>query len=73
VFPSCETLNERFGLTTREFEVVRCLGRGLSYKAVADHLDISVDTVRSHVRSIYVKLQAQSVTEALNRVLRAAP
>lgn len=72
VLPSCEMLRERFGLTVRESEVMHCLAEGMSYKHVADHLKISIDTVRSHVRSIYSKLHVQSVTEAVSRALREA-
>jgi DNA-binding NarL/FixJ family response regulator len=42
----------------------------MSYKAAAERLNISIDTVRSHIRSIYSKLQVQSVTEAVSRTLR---
>jgi len=54
----------------REAEVARCLAEGLSYGRTADHLRISIDTVRSHVRSIYATLQVQSATEAVSRILR---
>jgi DNA-binding NarL/FixJ family response regulator len=61
---------ERFELTDRELDVLRCLVRGMSYKRTAQHLDISLDTVRSHVRSVYSKLQVHSVAEAVSRALR---
>jgi DNA-binding NarL/FixJ family response regulator len=57
-------------LTGREREVLACLVRGMSYKAVAGSLDISIDTVRSHIRVIYGKLQVHSVAEAVGRALR---
>lgn len=57
-------------LTPRETEVLRCLVHGLSYKAVAAELDISIDTVRSHIRAVYGKLQVHSVAEAVSRALR---
>jgi DNA-binding CsgD family transcriptional regulator len=37
---------------------------------VADRLDISIDTVRSHIRRIYQKLQVHSVAQAVSRALR---
>jgi DNA-binding NarL/FixJ family response regulator len=61
---------DRFELTERELQVLRCLVRGMSYKRTAQQLDISVDTVRSHIRSVYSKLQVHSVAEAVSRALR---
>jgi DNA-binding NarL/FixJ family response regulator len=59
-----------FELTEREVDVLRCLVQGNSYKRTAQQLDISIDTVRSHVRSVYSKLQVHSVAEAVSRALR---
>jgi DNA-binding NarL/FixJ family response regulator len=61
---------ERFELTERELEVLGCLVQGMSYKRTAKQLDISLDTVRSHIRSIYSKLQVHSVAAAVSRALR---
>jgi DNA-binding NarL/FixJ family response regulator len=58
------------GLTDREQEVLRCLMAGMAYKNIATHLEISIDTVRSHIRHIYGKLQVHSVAEAVTRALR---
>jgi DNA-binding NarL/FixJ family response regulator len=57
-------------LTEREREVLACLVRGMGYKAVARSLDISIDTVRSHIRGVYGKLQVHSVAGAVGRALR---
>jgi DNA-binding NarL/FixJ family response regulator len=58
------------GLTERERAVLRGLVDGLAYKQVADRLGISIDTVRTHVRGVYKKLQVHSVAEAVGRALR---
>ena len=58
-------------LSDREREVLACLVRGMSYKAVARELDISIDTVRSHIRGVYGKLQVHSVAEAVSRALQS--
>jgi DNA-binding NarL/FixJ family response regulator len=58
------------GFTPREREVLACLVQGMSYKGVAVLLDISIDTVRSHIRSIYRKLQVNNVAEAVSRAIR---
>jgi DNA-binding NarL/FixJ family response regulator len=57
-------------LTPREREVLSCLVQGMSYKAVARGLGISIDTVRSHIRAVYRKLQVNNVAEAVGRALR---
>jgi len=57
-------------LTPREEEVLSCLVTGMSYKQVARHLDISLDTVRFHIRNVYGKLQVRNVAQAVSRALR---
>lgn len=57
-------------LTPRELDVLRALVRGLAYKHVATELELSIDTVRSHVRNLYRKLQVHSVAEAVSKALR---
>ncbi len=52
-------------LSRREEAVLRELARGLTYDQVASALSMSVNTVRTHVKSIYEKLQASTRTEAL--------
>lgn len=58
-------------LTSREGDVLRCLMAGSGYKQVAAELGISIDTVRTHIRHIYRKLQVHSVAEAATKALRA--
>lgn len=52
-------------LTEREHEVITLLARGAMYKEIAYDLNISIETVRSHVKKIYDKLHAHSRTEAI--------
>lgn len=58
------------GLTRRQTEVLRALVDGLSYQQIGTRLEISVDTVRSHIRQIYAALQVHSVAEAVTYALR---
>jgi DNA-binding NarL/FixJ family response regulator len=60
----------RLDLTEREHAVLQSLVKGLSYKQVATKLNISIDTVRTHIRSVYHKLQVHSVGEAVARAIR---
>ncbi|MCX6884381.1 MAG: response regulator transcription factor [Verrucomicrobia bacterium] len=57
------------GLTDREEQVLALLAKGHSYKEIADLLNISFETVRTHVRSIYDKLHVHSRTEATLKYL----
>jgi len=68
-FFQAETGNKELEkLSTREKEILSLLSKGLRYKEVADKLFLSTETVRTHIRNIYAKLQVTSRTEALNRV-----
>jgi DNA-binding NarL/FixJ family response regulator len=58
------------GLTIREREIVVGLVDGLSYKMIADRMDISIDTVRAHIRNIYKKLHVNSKAEVIAKSLR---
>jgi DNA-binding NarL/FixJ family response regulator len=57
-------------LTTREQEILSFLSKGYMYKEIAAELFISIDTVRTHVRKIYQKLQVCTRTEALLRCMK---
>jgi len=57
-------------LTEREADVLRSLVSGKGYKEIAYDLHISVDTVRSHIRKVYRKLQVHSAPEAVARAIR---
>jgi len=65
-----ETDKPSLDLTPREQAVLQCLVRGMPYKTAAATLGISLDTVRSHVRNVYRKLQVHGVAEAVSRALR---
>lgn len=62
--------NEDSMLTNREQDIVNGLVDGLSYKLIADRYDISIDTVRAHIRNIYKKLHVNSKAEVIAKSLR---
>ena len=57
-------------LTEREVDVLRALVDGLSARDVADHLDVAVNTVRTHTHRIFRKLGVHGRLEAV-RIARA--
>ena len=57
-------------LTPGEKEFLEQLANGYAYKEIADRMKISIDTVRSYVRTVYEKLHVHSRTEAVVKYLR---
>jgi DNA-binding NarL/FixJ family response regulator len=68
--PAARPAPTRLDLTDREHEVLKGLVQGLAYKQIGDQLGISLDTVRTHIRAVYRKLQVHSVAEAVSRAVR---
>jgi len=67
-FHTSEKYSELEKLSSREKEILDLLAKGYRYKEIADQLFLSTETVRTHIRNIYEKLQVNSRTEALNKV-----
>lgn len=59
-----------YQLSDREKEVLHWLVNGYSYKMVAAQLFISLETVRTHVKKIYEKLQVNSKSEAVAKAFK---
>jgi len=57
-------------LTPQELRLLALLADGHSYLSAAGQLDISINTVRNHVRSIYEKLHVHSKSEAVAKALK---
>jgi DNA-binding NarL/FixJ family response regulator len=60
---------EESPLTPRETEVLTLIGQGMSNKAVARHLGISVHTVKFHLESLFERLGATNRAEAVAKGL----
>jgi DNA-binding NarL/FixJ family response regulator len=67
---SQKPVTNEFGLTPREKEILESLVHGNSYKMIADQCQISLDTVRKHLKNIYHKLHVQCGTEAVVKAIR---
>lgn len=61
---------DRFLITPRERDVLKCIEGGLAYKEIARKLFISPHTVHTHIKKIYEKLQARNRQDVLLRARR---
>lgn len=58
-------------LTPHEVRLLQLFADGHSYQAAAERLNVSINTVRNYIRSIYEKLHVHSKSEAVTKALRA--
>src|SRR5436309_138170 len=59
-----------YQLTPQETRLLKLLADGYSYQSSAAQLNISINTVRNYIRSIYEKLHVNSKSEAVSKALR---
>jgi len=57
-------------LTEREKEILKHLVDGLSYKMIADKVNLSFHTIHTHLRHIYEKLHVNSKSEAVSKAIK---
>ncbi len=68
-----ENLNSKkqdFKFSEREKDVLEGLVKGMSYKMIADSCNISIDTIKFHIKNIYEKLHVHSKSEAVIKAIR---
>jgi DNA-binding NarL/FixJ family response regulator len=63
--PQVLNLNNRFGLTAREIEILRTMALGLKNKEIADKLFISEKTVKTHINRVFKKLGVATRAKAV--------
>jgi DNA-binding NarL/FixJ family response regulator len=56
-------------LSARQIDVLRALAEGGSYREIGETLDMSIDTVRTHIRRIYAALQVKSAAQAVSKAI----
>jgi DNA-binding NarL/FixJ family response regulator len=61
------SFNKKFDspLTEKEDKILNLLARGCSYKTAANELNISVETVKFHIKNIYIKLHVNNKEDAI--------
>lgn len=60
-------VQQSLGISSRELEVLQLLAAGRSNKEIARELRVSPNTVKTHVSSLYEKLEVKRRTEAIRR------
>jgi two-component system, NarL family, response regulator LiaR len=58
---------QRLGISKREYEVLELMAQGLSNQEIADKLFVSLNTIKTHSSSIFMKLDARRRTQAIHR------
>lgn len=68
------TLNEqalsKSGISKRELEVLQLIARGFSNQEIADHLFVSLNTVKTHSSNLFLKLDVKRRTQAIEKAKR---
>ena len=59
-----------FDLTTREKQVLGHLVEGFSYKMIAGNMNVGLETVKTHIRNLYEKLNVHNQSEAVAKALK---
>lgn len=72
--PDNHTINEtelkKLNLTAREYEVLRFLARGTTNAEIAEKLFLSLSTVKTHVSSLFVKMNVKNRAQAVEKANR---
>lgn len=61
---------QSFDLSQREQQILQLLVDGYTYKRIAAECFIAMDTVRTHLKNIYAKLQVNTGKEAITKALK---
>ncbi|AWV99492.1 response regulator [Arcticibacterium luteifluviistationis] len=60
----------KFCLPDRQFQILKSLVEGMTYVQIAKDMNISVETVRSHIKRMYKKLHVGNKTEAISKFMK---
>lgn len=64
--PSLEVA-ARLGISTRELDVLEHVAKGMTNDEIASHLFVSINTVKTHLGNLYVKLDVKRRTQAVEK------
>lgn len=69
-FYNIESASPDYNLTDREIHILKLLVKGFSYKMIASSSEITLNTVRTHLKNIYIKLHVTCGKEAISKALK---
>lgn len=58
---------EELGISSREYEILQEIAKGLSNKEIAEKLFVSESTVKTHVSNLFTKLDVKRRTQAIQQ------
>ncbi len=61
---------KKLNLSNREYEVLQLLTKGYSNAEIAEHLFLSLSTVKTHVSNLFIKMDVKSRTQAIEKAKR---
>ncbi len=65
-----QQMRNELRISSRELEVLQLMAQGLSNRQIADRLFVSVNTVKTHAASLFLKLEAERRTQAIEKAKR---
>jgi len=68
-FSKGQTTKKKDILTTRQTEIMNLMMEGLTYSGIAKQINVSTETVKSHIKKIYTSLHVNNKAEAIARYL----
>jgi len=69
-FAQKKNYSKDYHLSNRELQILELLVKGFSYKMIASECNITLDTVRTHLKNIYTKLHVSCGKEAIAKALK---
>ena len=65
-----EALLSSLRISSRELEVLQLMAQGLSNKQIADSLFVSLNTIKTHVTNLFIKMEVERRTQAIEKAKR---
>ncbi len=61
---------ERPDLSQRELQILECVIKGMSNKEISDMVNLSLDTIKTHLKNVYRKLNVSSRSQAIQLAIK---